>query len=148
MERGDDWMKKLIALVVAAFMLAGCGNFVTDFGIPSVLIASKSARIVTEEVGGVTVTKLVLEYTARTLPGSPGGAITSFNLAGGGSIPGAGEVLPCDPSANYVDCPVVNGVLEITPPPALGTIVLESYSAIGLNSYGRTVVLNPTIRLY
>ncbi len=141
-------MKKLIALSVAAIMLAGCSNFVTDFGIPSVLVAPKSSKVVSEDVGGVTITKLVLEYTARSLPGSPGGAITSFNLAGGGSIPGAGEILPCDPSARFDECPVVNGILEITPPPAPGSIVLESYSAIGLNSYGRTVVLNPTVRLY
>jgi hypothetical protein len=148
MERGDDRMKKLIALMVAAFAVVGCGNFVADFGIPSVIVAPKSATIRTETVGTVTVSTLVLEYTTRSLPGSPGGIITQFNLVGGGSIPGAGEVLPCSPGAQIADCPVTTRILEVTPPPALGSIVLESYAAIGFNSHGRTVVLNPPVPLY
>lgn len=141
-------MKKFIVLVVAAFALAGCSNFVSDFGIPTVLIAPKSVKIVSEVVGGSTVSKLVIEYTVRTLPGSPGGAITSFNLVGGASIPGSGEVLPCEPSSTLGECPVVNNVLEITPPPPLGSIVVESYAALGLNSHGRLVKLDPKVTLY
>ncbi|GIW32227.1 lipoprotein [Meiothermus taiwanensis] len=33
-------MKRFIALVVAAFALAGCSNFVTDFGIPTLETAN------------------------------------------------------------------------------------------------------------
>jgi hypothetical protein len=148
MERGDDRMKKLIALMVVAAMLVGCGNFVADFGMPTVSIAPRESRVVSEVVGGTTVTKLVLEYTARSLPGSPGGVITHFNLVGGGTIPGAGEVLPCSPTAQIADCPVTTGILEITPPPPRGSIVLESYAAIGFNGHGRTVPFNPPIPLY
>lgn len=141
-------MKKLTALLVASFMLVGCSNFVTDFGIPTVIVAPKESRIESEVVGGATVTKLVLEYTVRSLPGSPGGVITQLNLVGGYSIPGAGEILPCPPTTEIGECPMVTRVLEITPPPARGSIVLESYSAIGFNSRGRTVVLDPPVTLY
>lgn len=142
-------MKKLIALVVAAFMLAGCGNFVTDFGIPSVLIAPAGSedRSIRDQNGNVTRVAFVVKYTIRTLPGSPLGVVSQLNRVGGGSLPG-GEVLSCAPDTTPDNCPLISGEITFNTFPAPGSILIESYDANGANGQGRTVFLPRPITLY
>jgi len=142
-------MKKLIALMVAALMLAGCSNFVADFGIPSVLIASAGSedRSIRDQAGNITRVVFVVRYTIRTLPGSPPGAVSQLNFVGGGSLPGR-EVLSCAPDTAYGSCPVINGEIIFSTFPAPGSIRIESYDAIAANGRGRTVYLPSPIVLY
>ncbi|MCX7784574.1 MAG: hypothetical protein N2318_13145 [Meiothermus sp.] len=142
-------MKKLIALVVAAFMLAGCANFVTDFGIPSVVIAGAGSedRSIRDANGNVTRVAFVVKYTIRTLPGSPLGVISQLNLVGGGTLSG-GEVLSCAPETPVDGCPVIRGEITFNQFPATGSIRVESYDANSANGGGRTVFLPRPVTLY
>lgn len=142
-------MKKCIALVMAAFMLAGCANFVTDFGIPSVLIAPAGSedRSIRDQNGNVIQVAFVVKYTIRSLPGSPLGVVSRLNLVSGGSLPG-GEVLSCPADTTPDSCPVIIRESTFDTFPVPGSISIESYDANSANGQGRTVILPRPITLY
>ncbi|GEM83475.1 hypothetical protein [Meiothermus hypogaeus] len=123
-------MKKLIALVVAAFMLAGCGNFVTDFGIPTVRFHSVSF--------GPSASGYEVIFEVQPLPGSPSAYVAQLNLTGGPALSGFG-VPECPPSTAADDCPKQTQNLTFAANP--GTLAITGYVAQSLNGTVRTVTL-------
>lgn len=128
-------MKKLIALVVAALALAGCGNFVTDFGIPSVRFSSTGSGPTTG--GGYQVS-----FDIQPLLGSPSGQILSI-ITNSGNFPGS-SVPECLPPTHPDACPKIGQTLSFTSNP--GTLNITGYIAQSLNGTTRTITLpNPVL---
>lgn len=122
-------MKKLIALVVAAFALAGCSNFVTDFGIPSVRFGSTGF--------GPTATGYEVSFEIQPLLGSPSGQILSI-ITDSGNAPGV-SVPECLPPTHPDACPKIEQTLSFTSNP--GTLNITGYIAQSLNGTTRTITL-------
>lgn len=126
-------MKKLIALVVAAFALAGCSNFVTDFGIPSVRFSS---------TGSDSTTGYKVFFDIQPYPGSPSGQILSITVTGPAistlNVPGV-SVPECLPSTPPDDCPKIGKTLSFQNDP--GPLSITSYVAQSLNGATRTITL-------
>ncbi|MCX7600729.1 MAG: hypothetical protein N2Z75_02180 [Meiothermus sp.] len=124
-------MKNWIALVVAAFALAGCSNFVTDFGIPSVRFSTKSF--------GPTSSGYTIELEVQPYLGSPSGQISRILLSGPpGQLTGL-SVPECLPPTAADDCPKLPLTLNFSANP--GTLSVTGYEAQSLNGTVRTVTL-------
>lgn len=122
-------MKKLIALVVAAFALAGCSNFVTDFGIPSVQFSSTDY--------GLTGTGYEVSFEIQPYLGSPSGQILSI-VTSSGNLPGV-TVPECLPPTLPDECPKIGRTLSFPSNP--GTLSITGYVAQSLNGTIRTITL-------
>ena len=144
---------KQIKLAIAALgvALAGCGNFVVDFGMPSVQISPGGSQLLYSTDGSGNQVLRGLEVTAlvQSLPGSPSGTLAALNLLGGGTLPGS-AIASCAPTAKPDDCPKIN--LKITyslPIPTVGTVQVLGYQAIPNNGQpARTIPLATPITLY
>lgn len=124
-------MKKLIAVLVAAFTLVGCGNFVTDFGIPTVRFAPVSS--------GPTTGGYEIVFEVQPLPGSPSANITQLNLTGTPpQLTGFG-VPECLPPTEADACPKLEKSITFSANP--GTLAITGYVAQSLNGTVRTVTL-------
>lgn len=124
-------MKKLIALVVAAFALAGCSNFVTDFGIPSVRFSPTGYR--------PTESGYEVSFKIQPYPGSPSGQILSITVTGlDNPLPG-GSVPECLPSTPPDGCPEIPQELSFPSNP--GPLSITGYVAQSLNGTTRTITL-------
>lgn len=123
-------MKKLIALVVAAFVLAGCGNFITDFGIPSVRFGSTGF--------GPSATGYDVSFEIQPYLGSPSSQILSIIVTGLGTLPGV--TLPeCLPPTLADDCPKIPQKFSFSSNP--GSLAITGYVAQSLNGTTRTITL-------
>ena len=142
---------QLAAAVLSLGLLAGCGNFVTDFGIPSVQIApaSQETKTTPDANGNPVITELDVKYSIRSLPGSNAAVINALNLQGGGTLSG-GEVLECSASTAPSDCSVAIYSVSYFAPnfPSKGSVVVVSYEAVSNNGQSRTVTLSKPITLY
>ncbi|MBF6594940.1 MAG: hypothetical protein IVW51_10910 [Thermaceae bacterium] len=160
---------KLVKLSIAALflaLLAGCGNFVTDFGIPTVIIAANGTLPTTVSITNpngttTTISGIQIYYIIRSQLGSSGGVINSLNLVGGGTLPG-GEVQGCPTNnPNYQPSTPTPGQTPTDPcvaqfsltypdnaRPAQGSLVVASYTAISGNGQSRTVTLPFPVTIY
>jgi hypothetical protein len=129
-------MKKLIALVVTAFMLAGCSNFVTDFGIPSVRFSSTGF--------GPTATNYEVSFEVQPYLGSPSGQILEIVVTGLGSLPGV-TVPECLPPTEPDACPKIVQKLTFASNP--GPLAITGYIAQSLNQTTRLVTLPSPVPL-
>ncbi len=123
-------MKKFIALVIAAFALAGCSNFVTDFGIPSVRFSSAGY--------GPVGSDYKVSFEIQPYLGSPSGQIVSIIVTGLGNLPGI-TVPECLPPTEPDACPKI--VQEITFSSNPGPLAITGYVAQSLNQTFRTITL-------
>lgn len=128
-------MKKLITLVAAAFALAGCSNFVTDFGIPSVRFSSAGF--------GTTQSGYEVSFEIQPYLGSPSGQI-SIIVTGLGTLPGV-SVPECLPPTLPDDCPKIKQNLNFGSNP--GTLDITGYVAQSLNGTSRTITLPSPVRI-
>ncbi|MDX2007447.1 MAG: hypothetical protein SFU83_19595 [Meiothermus sp.] len=144
---------KLIKLALAALALtalAGCSNFVADFGVPTVNISPGSSSLLyaRDNNGNQTLTGLQVTAVVQSLPGSPSGTVAGLNLLGGGTLPGS-AIASCAPTSKPDDCPKIT--LQVTyglPIPSQGSVVVTGYQAVPLNAQPtRTVNITP-ITLY
>lgn len=124
-------MKKLIALVVTAFMLAGCSNFVTDFGIPSVRFSTK--------FHGPTSGGYVIELELQPYLGSPSGQISRILLTPPPNQLPSVSIPECLPPTAADACPKISYTLTFGANP--GTVSITGYEAMSLNGTVRTVTL-------
>ena len=142
---------KLTALALTLTVLAGCSNFVSDFGVPTVQISPGGAVPQVAQSGNTQVlTGLSIKAEVQSLPGSPGGTIAALNLLGGGTLPGS-AIRGCGSTTKPEDCPKV--ILEVTflqpSIPLSGTIVVTGYQALPNNGQpARTVNLASPLTLY
>jgi len=124
-------MKKHTVLMVVAFALAGCSNFVTDFGIPSVRFNVTSFG---PSASGYTINLEIQPYL-----GSPSGQIQRILLsAGPGQLVGL-SVPECLPPTEADACPKIGYALTFASNP--GTLSITGYEAMSLNGTIRTVTL-------
>ncbi|WP_027882381.1 hypothetical protein [Meiothermus rufus] len=124
-------MKKLIPLMAAALMLAGCGNFVTDFGIPTVRFNNTFS--------GPTSSGYTIEFEVQPYPGSPSAQITRLLLSGPpNELPGL-SVPECPASTLPDDCPKILRTLTFAANP--GPLSITGYEAMSLNGSVRVVNL-------
>ncbi len=124
-------MKKIIALMVAALALAGCSNFVTDFGIPSVRFSTKSF--------GSTPTGYIIELEIQPYLGSPSGQISRILLSAPPSQLTSLSVPECLPPTEADNCPKIPYTLNFAANP--GSLAITGYEAVSLNGTTRTVTL-------
>ncbi len=125
-------MKKLIALALTAFLLAGCGNFVTDFGIPSVRFSTKSS-------GPVSGGGYAIELEIQPLLGSPSGQISRILLSAAPNQLPSVSIPECLPPTVADGCPKISYTLTFGANP--GTVSITGYEAMSLNGTVRTVTL-------
>ncbi len=123
-------MKRYITLVIAAFALAGCSNFVTDFGIPTVRFGSTGF--------GPDGTDYVISFEIQPYLGSPSAQILSINVSGLGSLPGV-TVPECLPPTAPDACPKIVQTYKFTSNP--GPLSITGYVAQSLNQTTRTITL-------
>lgn len=142
---------QLTVVVLGVGFLGACGNFVTDFGIPTVQIApaGQDTKTTPDANGNPVITQLDVKYSIRSLPGSNAAVIYALNLQGGGTLPG-GEVLECSASTAPSDCPVATYTFSYFTPnfPGKGSVIVVSYEAVSNNGQSRTVNLPKPITLY
>ncbi|GIW23790.1 hypothetical protein [Meiothermus sp.] len=124
-------MKKFTVLAAAAVVLAGCGNFVTDFGIPSVRFHSVSF--------GPTTSGYEVVFEAQPYLGSPSAVITQLNLSGATTTLNGFGVPECLPPTLPDACPKQTQKLVFGANP--GTLAITGYVAQSLNGTVRTVSL-------
>jgi hypothetical protein len=142
---------KLALAALALTALAGCSNFVTDFGVPTVNISpGGSSFVYTRDANGnQTLTGLQVTAVVQSLPGSPSGTVAGLNLLGGDTFPGS-AIASCAPTAKPDDCPKIT--LQATfglPIPSRSSVQVISYQAVPLNAQpARTVILTAPITLY
>lgn len=88
-------MKKFIALVIAAFAMAGCSNFVTDFGIPTLRFHPVSF--------GPTASGYQVSFEVQPALGSPSAYVTRVYINGTpAQLTGLGVTqLPLTPLLGY-----------------------------------------------
>ena len=130
-------MKKLIALVVAAFALAGCSNFVADFGIPSVRFSSTGY--------GPTTNGYEVSFEIQPYPGSSSSQILHINiLINSTAARAAGVTVPeCPPLTLPDACPKIGQTLSFVTNP--GPIKITGYEAQSLNGTIRTITLSSPV---
>lgn len=124
-------MKRFIALVVAAFALAGCSNFVTDFGIPTLRFHPVSF--------GPDAGSYQVSFEVQPALGSPSAYVTRIYINGTpAQLPGFG-VAECLPPTTADDCPKLPQALTFAANP--GTLEITGYQAQSLNGTVRDITL-------
>jgi hypothetical protein len=128
-------MKKFMMLVVAAFALAGCSNFVSDFGIPTVRFHAVSF--------GPAGSGYEVVFEVQPYLGSPSAYITQVNT-NGPALSGFG-VPECLPPTTPDGCPKQTIQLTFSANP--GTLDITGYVAQSLNGTTRSIILPAPVRI-
>jgi hypothetical protein len=123
-------MRNYVVLLTAVFTLAGCSNFVADFGIPTVRFSSTGFG---PTQGGYEVSFEIQPYL-----GSPSGQILSISVTGLGSLPGV-SVPECLPPTAADACPKIVQRYTFNSNP--GPLSITGYVAQSLNNTTRTITL-------
>jgi hypothetical protein len=118
-----------------AVSVVGCNNVSGAVGFPTIIVNAKAKSFVFNTTTSQYDFSVDLEI--QTLPGSPGGTVTSFGLASGGTFAASIYVPKCDvPTAvNTPNC--VAGTINIKRSyaiePAASELTLISYTAVSDN---------------
>lgn len=124
-------MKRLITLVIAAFALVGCSNFVTDFGIPTLRFHPGPSG---PAAGGYQVS-----FEVQPIPGSPSAYVTRIYINGTPAQLSGFGVAECLPPTTADACPKLAQTLNFSANP--GTLEITGYQAQSLNGTVRDITL-------
>jgi len=123
-------MRNYVVLLTAVFTLAGCSNFVADFGIPTVRFSSTGF--------GPIQNGYEVSFEIQPYLGSPSGQILSISVTGLGSLPGV-SVPECLPPTAADACPKIVRRYTFNSNP--GPLSITGYVAQSLNNTTRTITL-------
>jgi len=139
-------MKKLRLglLVGGALLFAGCANFVTGFGVPSISVAGGGSTVTFDTSSGLY--KYTFKVVAQQLPGSPAATIAGFVLDSGGELGGTFvNACPNQPQTT-AECRYeidFSGQAAVLP-----TYTITAYRANSQNINTRTVQLPSPVRVF
>ncbi len=145
MSRGVFVVKAV--LFMALLVVASSCNLggLKSIGIPTVTLSTGDSSLTQDDSGNWQVD---FEVRAHTLPGSPAGSISKFELSSGDQIGAGLRVEGCEPKAQ-TDCGPFTKSYEIgfgaTPPASLE---ITGYTLFGQNGTSRNVVLSVPLVIY